>query len=123
MVEKDIYKQIINKLNNKEDWIKFDSMLEAEYFKKLLLLKKAGEIIDIELQPKFELQPAFEKNGKKYRAINYYADFKVTYKDGHVEIIDIKGNVTKEFAIKRKMFEYRYKDLTLKVINKKGEEI
>lgn len=68
---------------------------------------------DIQLQPSFLLQEKFRKNGKLYREITYKADFKVTYADGHVEIIDVKGMVTKDFAIKRKVFEYKYPELRL----------
>jgi hypothetical protein len=79
-------------------------------------LAQAGEVTSIECQPKFMLQEPFKKNGKAYRAIEYIADFRVTYKDGHVEIEDVKGIMTEVFKIKRKMFEKRYPELTLKIV-------
>lgn len=108
-----------SKYNNQKtivDDIKFDSKKEADYYCQLKLLKQAGEIKDIKLQPKFELQPGFKKNGINHRAITYIADFEVTNKDGTKEIIDIKGVETKVFRIKKKMFEYRYPELELKII-------
>ena len=68
------------------------------------------------MQPKFELLPGFKKNGRTFRAITYTADFKVTYADGHVEIIDVKGIKTEVFKLKRKIFEFQYPDLTLKIV-------
>ena len=100
-----------NKYGNKKvevDGITFDSALEARYYKHLKLLKEQGIVKDFELQPKFVLLDKFKKNGKTYRAITYNADFKVEYADGRVEVIDVKGMVTQQFELRRKLFEYRY---------------
>ena|SRR5690606_10735870 len=108
-----------SKYNNKKvilDGIKFDSKKEAEYYCQLKLLKQAGKIKDYRLQPRYELQPAFKKNGKKYRAITYIADFAIANNDGTTDVIDIKGVETQVFKIKRKLFEYKYPDLNLKVV-------
>lgn len=108
-----------SKYNNQKtvvDGIKFDSQKEAEYYCKLKLLKQAGEIKDFGLQPRYELQPAFEKNGKKYRAITYIADFVIVNNDGTTEVVDVKGVETQVFKIKQKLFEYKYPDLTLKIV-------
>ena len=108
-----------SKYNNKKvivDGIKFDSKKEAEYYCQLKLLKQAGRIKDYRLQPRYELQPAFKKNGKKYRAITYIADFVITNNDGTTEVVDIKGVETQVFKIKKKLFEYMYPDLNLKVV-------
>lgn len=108
-----------SKYNNQKtivDGIKFDSKKEAEYYCQLKLLKQAGKIKDYRLQPRYELQPAFEKNGKKYRAITYIADFAIINNDGTTEVVDIKGVETQVFKIKKKLFEYMYPDLNLKVV-------
>lgn len=108
-----------NKYGNRKttiDGITFDSKREAEYYMELKQLKAAGEIKDFGLQPKYELQPKFKKNGKTYRPIDYYADFIVDHNDGTTEVIDIKGMETKDFKIKKKMFEYKYDDLQLRII-------
>jgi hypothetical protein len=108
-----------NKYLNKKvtvDGIEFDSVKEANYYLYLRQLQKTGEVVKIELQPRFELLPGFAKNGKKYRPINYTADFKVTYADGRVEVIDTKGYKTQVFKLKHKLFEYKYSNLSLKLV-------
>ncbi len=108
------------------DNIKFDSKREAEYYSYVLKpLYKSGRVEEIEFQPKFELQPAFEKDGKKYRPITYTSDFKVTWRalmvgdvapKQRIEIIEVKGYETELYKVKRKMFEYKYKNMTIKVV-------
>jgi len=111
-----------NKYSNKKttiDGITFDSKKEAHYYLDLKRLKAAGEIKDFGLQPKYELQPKFTKNGKTYKPINYYADFIVDHNDGTTEIIDIKSAKsfkTEVYRIKKKLFEYRYPDKTIREI-------
>lgn len=109
----------MSKYNNKKvvcDGITFDSKAERDYYLYLLDLKQRGIVIDVQLQPSFLLQEKFRKNGKLYREITYKADFEVTYVDGHVEIIDVKGMMTKDFAIKQKLFEYKYPGLRLLLV-------
>ncbi|XAO18347.1 hypothetical protein [Listeria phage vB_Lmo_C2] len=101
------------------DNIKFDSKAEAAYYQQLKLLKMTGEVVSFDLQPEFVLQESFRKNGKLYRAIKYKADFLVRYSDGHEELIDIKGMLTKEFRIKQKLFELRYMQ-SIKCLKLKG---
>ena len=96
------------------DGIPFHSQKEGDRYIQLKLLKNAGLISGLELQKSFELQPTFKKNGKTYRKIVYIADF--CYFDNHLNkyiVEDVKGFKTKEYALKKKMFEYVYKDLEL----------
>lgn len=128
------------------DGIKFDSQTEAEYYEYIKNNKKKLKIKDIELQPKFLLQEKFLlANNKKYicegdndkdfkkmqkqhpkctvQAIYYIADFKITYNDNSIDVIDIKGIKTADFKIKEKIFNYKYPEYDgLKCITKyKGE--
>ncbi len=103
------------------DNIKFDSKAEAAYYQQLKLLKMTGEVVSFDLQPEFVLQESFRKNGKLYRAIKYKADFLVRYSDGHEELIDVKGMLTKEFRIKQKLFELRYMQ-SIKCVKLKGRQ-
>ena len=108
----------MSKYKNKKvqiDMYVFDSIAESRRYKELALLEKAGEIENLQLQPKFLLQESFKKNGKTYRKIEYIADFMYEEK-GKVIVEDVKGMETKEFKIKRKLFEYKYPDLELKLI-------
>ena len=71
---------------------------------------KMGKIVkDFDCQVAFELQPKYTNNkGEKVRAIKYIADFIVEYMDGHVEVVDVKGVRTKDYILKKKIFEYKY---------------
>lgn len=87
----------------------YDSKREAQFAEKLETLKKASNpserVVCIEKQVKFELIPAQRgADGKVIeRACSYIADFRVTFADGRVEVIDVKGMKTKEYIIKRKL--------------------
>ena len=114
-----------NKYNNKKtivDGIKFDSEMESHYYIYLKKLKEEGVVLDFELQPKYILQEGFVKDGKKICAITYKADFKVIYTNGTEEVIDVKGRVTAEFKIKRKMLLYKYRDIEFKCLQEKGRK-
>ncbi len=66
-----------NKYRNQKttvDGITFDSKKEVDYYCMLKIFKQEGKIRDFGLQPRHELQTAFEKNGVKYRVITYIAD-------------------------------------------------
>ena len=107
-----------NKYKNRKvqiDRYVFDSVKEGKRYRELALLEQAGEISDLELQPKFLLQESFRKNGKTYRKIEYRADF--MYKqDGKVIVEDVKGMKTDVFKLKLKLFEYKYPELEIKII-------
>lgn len=87
--------------------LKFDSLKERNHYIVLEQLEKTNQIKDLKRQVKFELQPSFKLNGKTIRAINYIADF--TYlKDGILVVVDTKGFRTKDYLLKKKMFQYKY---------------
>ena len=114
-----------NKYKNKKtivDGIKFDSEMESHYYIYLKQLKEIGEVVDFVLQPSYLLQEGFNLNGKRIRPVTYKADFKVIYKDGHEEVIDVKGKLTEEFKIKRKMLLYRYRDINFKCVQERGRK-
>jgi hypothetical protein len=114
-----------NKFNAKKvtiDGITFHSIAESKYYQQLKWLKVNKQIKDFKLQPSYLLQESFKKNGKTFRKIEYKADFEVYDLDGSVQIVDVKGKITKEFAIKRKLFERKYLNsiTLLKYDEKKG---
>ena len=102
------------------DNIHFDSKSEADYYSFLKELEKKGFISDIKLQPKFLLQPKFIKNNKKYRDMYYVADFSFEVK-GQTIVIDVKGLPTETAKLKRKLFDYRYKEIKLVWVKKKSK--
>lgn len=96
------------------DGITFDSQKEASRYKDLKALQDEGKIRDLILQPSFELQPGFRKNGKTYRAIEYRADFMyLDVETGDTVVEDVKGMKTDVYSLKKKLFEYRFQDLTI----------
>ncbi len=104
-VSKDVAKRTFN-------GIVFDSVMEMKYYRDVLCpLMESGEIINVELQKTYELQPEFKRNGKKVRAITYVADFCIYYADGREIVVDTKGAPDQKSQIKRKMFWYRYPDI------------
>lgn len=111
-----------SKYNNERvtiDGHTFDSKAEAREYEQLKLLKRAGAIKSIELQPKFLLQPGYERNGKKVRAIYYIADFRVITADDKEIVIDVKSEITeknKVYRLKRSMLLYRYPDLDFREV-------
>jgi hypothetical protein len=107
-----------SKYRNKKitiDGITFDSQAEGKYYEQLKWLKQAKQIRDFKMQPKFLLQEAFKKEGKTIRKIEYVADFEIHNLDGSIEIVDVKGYETKEFLLKKKLFEKLYEH-SLKVV-------
>lgn len=82
------------------DGIVFDSKREANRYLELKLLEKAGEISNLECQPKFDLVV----NGMK--VCTYYGDFR--YKDERIckpVVEDVKGVRTHEYIIKKKLLK------------------
>lgn len=98
------------------DGIKFDSLMEGKYYVYLKDMLRQNQISHLTLQPSYTLQEAFSKNGKKFRPIVYIADFKFLDKENREIVVDIKGKETVEFKLKQKLFEYKFPDLSLSVI-------
>ena len=89
------------------DGIVFDSKKEANRYKELLLLQKAGIITDLKRQVPYTLVPAFNLNKKRYRPMTYTADF--VYKENGKEVVeDTKGFRTDVYKIKKKLMAYIY---------------
>jgi len=85
----------------------FDSLKESRRYSELLLLAKAGEVTNIECQPRFLLQESFKKNGKTHRKIEYVADF--SYFDVDTEmwcVEDTKGYKTEIYKSKIKLLKF-----------------
>lgn len=108
--------------------IAFDSLKEARRYSVLLLLQKAGEISDLQMQVPFELlPPQYEESTEVYksgknkgkqkpkklleRGVNYIADF-VYVRDGKIVVEDTKGYKQGQayalFVVKRKLMLYKY---------------
>lgn len=112
-----------NKFGNKRtvvDGYTFDSKIEAVRYSQLKLLQSAGEISDLKVHPKFEIQASFiDMKGNKHRAIQYEADFQYKDKQENWNIVveDVKGMRTKEYLLKKKLFLFKYKTLIFKEVD------
>lgn len=81
------------------DGIRFDSKAEGKRYAELKLLQVAGEIAELELQPRFKL------NVNGVQICTYIGDFSywhVHSKNRGTE--DVKGVETKDFKLKAKLF-------------------
>lgn len=111
--------KIKSKFNNKKvtiDDIRFDSILESRYYLEELKDKILDGTITVSFHPKYTLIEAFKKGNKKYSKVTYSADFLITENaSNHSYLVDTKGVQTKDFKIKRKLFDALY-DIELKVI-------
>ena len=87
----------------------FDSEKEANRFRELDLLQRAGEITGLRCQVPFELVPhQIREDGKKEQPVKYIADF--VYNDGCRRVVeDVKGYADpksaayKLYTVKRKL--------------------
>lgn len=95
-----------SKYRNKKtvvDGITFDSLKEAQRFKELQLLERAGEITELAIQVPFELIPKqIKANGEAERSVTYIADF-TYWENGKFVVEDTKGFRTDTYKIKRKL--------------------
>lgn len=93
------------------DGHKFPSLREAEYYLLYKSMLQHKQLVKLELQPKFTLQPGFiNKAGKRVKAITYKADFLLTFPGGRQKVIEVKGFRTRDYQLRRKMFEYKFRE-------------
>ena len=87
-----------------------DSIKEAQRYKELLLLEKAGIIKDLQRQVKFVLIPTQRDEVTKKvieRERSYYADF-VYYMNGERVVEDVKGMRTEVYKLKKALMLYHH---------------
>ncbi len=91
-----------NKYGNQRvvvDGITFASKAEAKRYGELKLLERAGEILNLELQPKFALVGIGATKICQYRA-----DFAYQRTNGPLVVEDVKGMKTPVYRLKAKLF-------------------
>ena len=87
---------------------KFDSTKEYSRWCELKMLEKAGEIIGLTRQQRYELIPSQKVDGKVVeRPVYYVADF-CYIENGNPVVEDCKGIKTDVYIIKRKLMLYVY---------------
>jgi hypothetical protein len=98
------------------DGVIFDSKKEAARYQELKLMERAGLISELEMQPEFELIPAYStKDGQKVRKIVYRADFRYMDRATKTRIVeDVKGMKTAIYKLKKKILLWRYPEIIFK---------
>lgn len=91
--------------------IRFASTREANRYLDLVLLVKAGEIQDLELQPEFPIEMLRPSTGEVIHCGRYCADF--AYYDvrtGAVVIEDVKSSATatEAYRLRKRLVEAQY---------------
>ena len=87
------------------DGIKFPSIKEAERWKTLRLMERAGNIVGLNRQVKIELVP----KSNLFRAVYYVADFVYfDKKTGKTVYEDVKGVRTDVYKLKKKLLYWRH---------------
>jgi hypothetical protein len=90
-------------IRTEHNGIQFDSRKEGHRYQELLLLQRAGDIQDLELQPRYDLIVNGHKCGF------YKGDFR--YKDvatGLTIVEDVKGVRTAVYMLKKKLVKALY---------------
>ena len=80
------------------DGQKFDSMKECDYYKRLKLLQRAGDVL------MFLRQVPFHIPGD----VKYLVDFQIFWASGEIGFVDVKGFKTAEYKLKKKLVEHHY---------------
>lgn len=84
------------------DNVRFASKAEARRYRELCLLQRAGEIQQLELQPRFRLVVGGVDCGA------YVGDFLYVTKAGVQVLEDVKGTTTPVYRLKKKLVEALY---------------
>tara|TARA_B100000949_G_C13979820_1_gene324654 strand:- start:75 stop:506 length:432 start_codon:yes stop_codon:yes gene_type:complete len=102
------------------DGLEFDSRAEATRYRDLCVMQSAGEISDLELQPRIELVSRFkDAAGKTHKAVVYIGDFSYTEKGSDRPVIeDVKGVQTPVFRLKRRLMLQFRPALELRIIGR-----
>jgi hypothetical protein len=106
------------------DGVPFASKAEGHRYRELRLLERSGLINGLNLQPRFELLPAFvDRRGQRHRARYYVGDFEYIVTEpgpdqGRHVVEDVKGMELQVFSLKRAMFIRRYPDIELRIIKR-----
>lgn len=87
----------------------YDSKRESQWAMIYENMLKTGQIKELEYQPVIELLP-------KPNRVKYIPDFKITWKDGSEEYIDVKGLILATFRLKQKMFAHFYPNKKLTIV-------
>lgn len=97
---------------NINDIIRFDSEIEYLYYLELLQKKSEGKVRDINIHQSFVLIPEYTNiDGELIQRMDYECDFFYFDIEKNKQMcVDVKGVEEPEFVLKRKIFDYVYRD-------------
>ena len=97
---------------NINDIIRFDSEIEYLYYLELLQKKSEGKVRDINIHQSFVLIPEYTNiEGELIQRMDYECDFFYFDIEKNKQMcVDVKGVEEPEFVLKRKIFDYIYRD-------------
>ena len=97
---------------NINDIIRFDSEIEYLYYLELLQKKSEGKVRDINIHQSFVLIPEYTNiDGELIQRMDYECDFFYFDIEKNKQMcVDVKGVEEPEFVLKRKIFDYIYRD-------------
>lgn len=104
------FRKVKHKFNAKattKEGIRFDSKIEAAYYRKLKFLQDSGELLF------FLRQVPLHLPGNTRLVI----DFVEFWADGNVKFVDVKGVETEAFKLKKRQVEEIY-PIELKIVKK-----
>lgn len=89
------------------------SRLEDEYYMAYIWPKEiAGDIANVERHKQFELLPKSDYCGLRLPAAHYTPDFVIEYKNGTVEVVEVKHEAIRalqgSYVYRRRLFIERY---------------
>lgn len=84
----------------------YDSKREATVAAQLHALQRGGQISELEEQVKYVLIPAQKGKIRNEKSLCYVADFRYKDRQGVVHTVDVKGMLTREYVIKRKLLKF-----------------
>jgi Protein of unknown function (DUF1064) len=101
---------VASKENRTWEGLLFDSKREMDIYREYRALIPRGGLVAIERQIRIPL----EVNGVK--VCTYFADFRLTWDSGSVELVEVKGFETAVWKLKYKLLMAVYPELKLRIV-------
>lgn len=101
-----------------EDGYTFDSTAENKFYHQVKSEMQDGNIIEFDLHPRLEILPSLKKFGRTIRPASYSPDFCLTYGDGRIEYVEVKGHkaiISEASGLRMKVFEHAHIDKRLRL--------
>jgi hypothetical protein len=114
----------VNSKHVKDGAYTFDSEAEHRYYHRLLLRVRNGEICDLEVHPKFVIQPAFVDDWKRpHKPVTFELDFAYTDSKGVRHVEDVKAYLLTDRAqALMPIVQCRYRGMMFRFVDEFGND-